>query len=826
MNYKTLTILFFFSTILNINCFAQNTNEIDSLKINLKKEQPDSSKIKTLIEIGGIFELTSPDSAIFWYKKAYSLSQKNFNKHKRYKHLQATALSYIGIENFNKSNYDTATLYFNKSLNILSQLVETAKKEKNVEETTKRNRDISLCYNNIGNINREQGNYEKAISYYFKSLKITENILSIAIKSGNVEKIMEQKMSLSKCFNSIGTVHYFQSNFDKAIEYYKKSENIFNELISTSIKNNNLNIKKYKRGLSACYNNIAMVISDKANLIKNNNRNLLYSDAINYYNKALEITVELDDKKGISKCYNNLGITYIEINNYTLALDYLSKALKIKEEIGEKNGIATVWSNIALINNNLADSVKNNIAKTIYYNQAITYGNKAFELANNINSQFIINSAASQLQKAYTKTGNINKALFFAQKVIETKDSLFNEDKTRSLTEMETKYQTEKKQLEIEKLEKQKALDKETIARKEAETKKQKLIILFIVTGLIFVLIFSLIFFKLFIDKKRANKIISAKNIALEQANEEISTQRDEIEAQRDIVLEQKQYIENIHEEVTSSIRYAKRIQGALMTAKIQLNEVLGEYFIVFKPRDIVSGDFFWATKVKKWLIFCVADCTGHGVPGAFMSMLGISFLNEIVRKEEVTNAAEVLNHLRESVITSLNQKNNISHNNSEINVVDGMDISLCVLNTETLKLQFAGANNPLYIVKKLKAESCKVETQSFENNKLSNLKNFELYELKGDKMPIAVYLHMEPFKLQETQLQKGDLIYLFSDGFADQFGGKNNKKFKYNALKELLINNSQLPINKQKEIIETTFNDWKGKNKQIDDVTIMGVKI
>jgi len=820
MIIRTTIFLFILFTNLNFVCFSQNSNEIDSLQNELKQNKQDTTKIKTLIEIGNIFELANPDSAIYYFKKANNLAKQNFNKNKRFKQLQATALSYIGIENFNQSNYDSALFYFNKSLNILNQLIKIAEKENNKEDVTKRNRDVSLCLNNIGNVYREQGSYDKALNFYFKSLNITEEILSIALKSGNSDKIMEQKMSLSKCYNSIGTVHYFQSNFDNAIGYYKKAEKIFDDLILVSIINNDLNLKKYKRGIAACYNNIAMVISDKANIIKEKNKkNNLYNNAIDYYNKALEITIYLNDLKGTSKCYNNLGITYIEINNYSLALETLSKALKIKEEIGDKNGIATVWSNLALINNNLADSVKNNnLKRTSYYNQAVFYGTKAYELATQINSQFIINSSAAQLQRAFTKLGNKNEALKYAEIVILTKDSLFNDDKNRLITEMDTKYQSEKKQLEIEKLEKQKALDKETIARKEAETKKQKLIILFVVTGLIIVFAFSIILFKLFVDKKYANKIISAKNIALEQANEEISTQRDEIEAQRDIVLEQKQFIENIHEEVTSSIRYAKRIQGALMTAKDQLDEILGEHFIYFKPRDIVSGDFYWTTQITTrrhapLLIVAVADCTGHGVPGAFMSMLGISYLNEIVRKEEVTNSADVLNHLRESVISSLKQKNNSKFNSSEQNVVDGMDISLCVLDAGTLKLQFSGANNPLYIIRS------NSDLTTFQ--KLSNLE-----ELKGNKMPIAVYLHMEPFTFQEIQLNKGDLIYLFSDGYADQFGGPSNKKFKYKALKELLLNNSQMPMCKQKEIIETTFNNWKGKNKQIDDVTIMGIKI
>lgn len=297
---------------------------------------------------------------------------------------------------------------------------------------------------------------------------------------------------------------------------------------------------------------------------------------------------------------------------------------------------------------------------------------------------------------------------------------------------------------------------------------------------------------------------IEAQRDNLMLLNEEVNQQKEEIEAQRDLVISQKDKIEEIHEELTSSIRYAQRIQNAVLPSKEQMTEMLGDHFVLFLPRDIVSGDFFWTTKINNLLIFCVADCTGHGVPGGFMSMLGISFLNEIVLKEEITAAADVLNHLRQSIIESLKQKEESDENpSSTLRVQDGMDISLCVLDTETLKLQFAGANNPLYVVN-----------------------NNELIELKGDKMPIAIHTKMNEFTNHEFQLYKGDILYLISDGYADQFGGDKGRKFKYAKLKELFVDINNLPMNKQLEEIENSLTNWKGNYFQVDDITILGFKI
>ncbi len=271
-------------------------------------------------------------------------------------------------------------------------------------------------------------------------------------------------------------------------------------------------------------------------------------------------------------------------------------------------------------------------------------------------------------------------------------------------------------------------------------------------------------------------------------------------------LIELKEYSKNLEKKVkertkaiTDSIHYASRIQDAIFPKKENFEKNFSDYFVINKPYDIVSGDFYWILKRENKLFFTVADCTGHGVPGAFMSMLGISFLNEIVTNNKYIPANEILNELRKNIINALHQSGKSGESR------DGMDISLCILEEEYSKLQFAGANNPLYLIR-----------------------NNELQEIKADKMPIGYYEKQNSFKNNEIQVEKEDILYLFTDGYADQFGGPtpSGKKFKYKAFKQLLLDNSNKPMLEQKNVLEDSFEAWKGKLNQIDDICIVGLKI
>lgn len=307
----------------------------------------------------------------------------------------------------------------------------------------------------------------------------------------------------------------------------------------------------------------------------------------------------------------------------------------------------------------------------------------------------------------------------------------------------------------------------------------------------------SLIFFYyISLNKKLYNKQ-QATNEKLYQINEELNSTIDIVNKQKDKIENQHKILLKQNENITASIHYASRIQAALLPQKEILEQTLPDHFILFLPRDIVSGDFYWASQVGKKIIFCVADCTGHGVPGAFMSLLGITFLDEIVNQRNVLAANEILNNLRNEIIKSLKQTG------KEKEQKEGMDIALCLYDKKASHLEFAGANSPLYMIR-----------------------NGELKETIADKIPISYFEGIpQSFQSRTINIKKGDIVYLFSDGYADQFGGPYGIKYKYRALKEYLRKIHKIPMSEQKMLLEENFNSWKGDHEQIDDVLLMGVR-
>ncbi len=283
--------------------------------------------------------------------------------------------------------------------------------------------------------------------------------------------------------------------------------------------------------------------------------------------------------------------------------------------------------------------------------------------------------------------------------------------------------------------------------------------------------------------------------IAIEGIYRNISTE-EELESQ-------KNKLEKINKNITSSIRYAQFIQQAVLPNSIFIKQFIPENFILYIPRDIVSGDFYWIKQVNNFVAVAAADCTGHGVPGAFMSMLGIALLNEIVRLDKNPTASDILNELRKRVKTSLHQENVRGKS------TDGMDMSLCIIDLEKKEVQYAGANSPLYIINK----NAEDDTPT-------------LRHIKPDRMPVGVYVKERSFTNHKISLETDDILYLFSDGYIDQFGGENKDKFKTKRFKKLLIDIYDKPMAKQKELLFDNFENWRSGVKQLDDVLVLGVKI
>jgi len=329
------------------------------------------------------------------------------------------------------------------------------------------------------------------------------------------------------------------------------------------------------------------------------------------------------------------------------------------------------------------------------------------------------------------------------------------------------------------------------LGRQLEQIEKQRLLIWFFIIMLVFAVVLAYFIYKSYRIKREAN-------IKLEEKNRMITRQRDEIEKQRDDISEQRDRIAEQNALIWDSIHYARRIQSALLPDDQNFRNVLDHFFIMYSPKDVVSGDFYWESKIGDEVIVVAADCTGHGVPGALMSMLGVTFLNDIVNTRKITRPAEILNKLRDDVISAFNQKGS-----RDEEIYDGMDIAVCCIDMENSTIQFSGANNPLILIR----ES-------------------EILHFKGDRMPVAISDKTMAFSNHTIELQQNDQIYIFSDGYIDQFGGDKNKKFMRKRLVNLLLEIKNEPMHRQKEILVKTFVDWKGDNEQTDDVVMIGMKI
>ena len=490
-------------------------------------------------------------------------------------------------------------------------------------------------------------------------------------------------------------------------------------------------------------------------------KNMNFNKSIKYFERELKIKEKTSAPDKIAESYYNLGSTCLKLNKNSKGKNYFNKSLKISSKINDKDLMYANHSALSLTNEKLGN-YRAALASVRYlnnedqgeYNETIgLYQKKVFE------QKQITKKKSRELKtvkKSYVKT----------QEILDTTTSKLNitEQEKISLEE-----DTLRKNLKISSLNFQKLLGEYDMKAKQQELKRQQQLTYIFIGGFIIIFILSIFLFKLFVTKKKINK--------------ELITQKEKIIKQ------------NL--EITQSIRYARRIQDAILPSEKMFEENFIEYFIFYKPKNIVSGDFYFLRKINDYVVFAAIDCTGHGVPGAFMSMLGMAFLNDIVRQKEVTKASQILDLLRENVKQSLNQTGKKGEQK------DGMDMAVCVINTKINKVQFAGAHNPLVIIR-----------------------NNELIEFKGDRMPVGIHRKEKEFSNHDYNLQKNDKLYVYSDGFADQLGEKNHTKYKSKRFKEFLLSTSNKSMKEQSVLIQQEYTTWKGNCKQIDDIVIIGVKI
>ncbi|MBU0763711.1 MAG: tetratricopeptide repeat protein, partial [Bacteroidetes bacterium] len=796
--YEIIILQVIISLITAFQIPAQNALKIDSLLNALRNasiEKDPAGRTKILTELASEQSVSSPSVALEYARQALKLAQKLGDREKEAGAVAIMSEAYCYLEDYTK-----ATDYTFLGLRLFQEL-------DNKDE-------VATLYNNLGYIYEKKGDYPLSMEYFLKGLKLHA-------ENGNKEGMATTDLNL-------GLLYYSWSRGKEAIAAYEEAYKLAKEIDDKEL-------------IAVALNNLGLSYSEEGNEEK----------TIGYYKEAIDLYRETGDQDGVATSMANIGIYYGLAEQYKDAWPWLNDALSIFRKIKGKRGIAWVQSTIACFKQKAGDT--NGALKDFY--ESMTFAKEIAFLD-------ALGQIYEGLSDTYAATERYDSAMHYYRMYAELKDSLFNEESLRQISEMQARYETEKKEKEIEILNKDKLLKEAELQKRKEESARQRVVIYSFILGLLIILIFSLMLYRQYKAKKRANVLLARQNEEIKQQKEEIEaqrdeieSQRDEIEAQRDLAASQRDLISEQKQEILDSIHYAQRIQKAILPPEEYVTKSLPEHFIFFQPRDIVSGDFYWATTIVTTnivdthsgyraksryraylpiMVVAAADCTGHGVPGAFMSMLGITLLNEIVSRDVNYSAADILNSLRENLISSLHQRGGIREQGDHV-VRDGMDIALCILDLNTNELQYAGANNPLYIIRNpdpqgyINSSIChrdgsgpdignlagqgfiKIKPDlSAETDNTKNKKHI-LHEVKADKMPIGIYHGAveKSFTNHLIQMNPGDLLYIFSDGFADQFGGPKGKKFKYQKLKELIISICNTSLEEQKKALKSAFDEW-----------------
>ncbi len=601
----------------------------------------------------------------------------------------------------------------------------------------------------------ESGNPEKGLTIALTALDLAKkespedlcfamNLVSVAYQGVGMldssmawcQKVLEEatllkdSISLSKAYNNIGIIHFRTMEYDEGLQCFMQSANL------------DLKLGDYASA-AASYMNIGGILVELHR--PDTARKIL--------EKALEIAEKSGDQKRISTVYTNLGGAEFIAGNKSAAESYYLKAALIQEKIGDYRSASTTYRNLAESCQDFGD-----------FSNAIQHDNQSLLFALKANSGEEIRDAYAGLAESQEKMGDFSQAYKNLQLYMNWDDTVDTQANRQAVIQLREKYdseQTKKANLILQQKNDIASLQNE---KNQERLNNSKIIIWSSVAGILLLVGFAWVLFNRNKIKQRANEELSEANHIIREKNDDI----------------------------TASLEYASKIQEALLPTN-ENTALFSDAMFLLKPKDIVSGDFFWYSDRDGKKIFTAVDCTGHGVPGAFMSMIGNTFLHEIVDERGITKPSEILDELRKKVIATMSKRDARK---------DGMDMALCTLDDREMKLQFAGANNPLYIVQ-----------------------GGLIKEYKPNKQPVGFMPEKEePFTNHEISVQPGDKIYVFSDGYADQFGGPKGKKFKYKQLKDLLLKIAAKPMREQKEILLATFNDWKGDLEQVDDVCIIGV--
>ena len=715
------------------------TRAIDSLKNHLQNHpQADRSRLNTLITLCTVYldEMNGKKKMAEHLPEINTLSKK-FND----KRGIAYAYLFSGLSNFRTGK---STTIIEQYFLALKQLEEIGDKK-----------GLAICYLYLAQAHYHIGKYNEAMQYDQKSIKIKLEI--------------NDRIGISNSYNGIGSCYYIMGNYQQALLYYFKALKIAEETNA-------------KFGISRSQLNIALVF-----LSQNK-----FDASLSYMEKALKTKKEIEDYEGEGLIYINMAAMYTLKKEYAKAIDCCLKAIHVSEKMTVREVALTAYVNLASIYveqqkidealvyfmKTYEGSIKTGDKITLVaitagigscYEQkkdpaaAIQFYKKSLDMAEEADYKTGVRDACSNLSKLYEKQGDYQQALTYDKLLAAVKDTLLNEESLKQTSELNARYETDKKEKEILLLTKDQQLKDKTL-------KEQRLVRIGLIIGLGLFLSLSFLLYNRYRFKQRANLILE----------------------------KQKEVIYHKNTLITDSIDYAKTIQEAILPDDEKLQTVFQDYFILYKPKAIVSGDFYWVGKKEGSIICAVADCTGHGVPGAFMSLLGHNILENVIQRD-IADPGSMLTELNKEIVLRFSKEKDGE------NIKHAMDIAIIRIDPATQQLQYAGAGNSVYLVR-----------------------DHVLTEIKADKQSTGIISkdHNDVIYTNHTHdLKTGDMIYLFSDGFADQKGGPDNRKFYYQPFKDLLAKMSQLPVNQQKQQLDEALSAWMGAGEQIDDILIMGIR-
>ena len=752
-NWGKLFLLFVLLILSPKISFPNQISELDSLKKIFASEKSDTVKINLLLKIGAIELENDTLSALNKFRKALKIASTSKDKVYILRTYDRVGRRYL------------KTPYFKSGLTIFKEGLALSKKWKN--DNWQR-----YHYVHIADLLQNQGFSKQSLPYFDSALlhvsKVPAEVKAeIIMKKGRAhydigeykpamdlyvkaQKIFEENKIEDRMYGHllhyIGSVFKRQDLFEKALEYYEKEFALAKKLGDKRLEAESLYL------CGAMYGTLG-------NLDKE----------LEYNTKSLEIYKEEGDATGTALMLGNLASNYADRKQYDKAINYCLEAMQHYLKTGDMEKLAGTYT-----------ALGNNYSRTNKHALAIDYFKKALETNTKTETKQLL--TASDIQRsmafAYARKGDYKNAFNSYLTYRNLEDSINNQENREYLHELETKYETDKKEQEIALLNKDKKMQEAELALKDVEAKQHKAQRTYMIIGCILVLAIAGIAGWAFFNKRKDNKILAKQ---FEEIN------------YKNIVIREK------NKDITDSINYAKRIQEAVLPVPEELNSFFSESFVFYRPKDIVSGDFYWFTQFEDCAILAVGDCTGHGVPGAFMSIIGHDLLNQIILEDKIRKPSEILHTLDKRITSTLNKRGSKQEYN------DGMDIAVCLFDKAKQKMIFAGANRPLVIKRDDKIIEMPPNKFAIGGSQDSRSKQFVQHEL---------------------DLLKSDTVYMFSDGYHDQFGGASGKKLKYHQLKQYITNLTQQHLTEHHDVFAQLFDKWKGDIEQVDDVCVIGIRI